>query len=69
MVDLLCQEFAVGEGKREASSGVPPSMAGLGRCDSTENQGKFCPEKSAGMHRTESVELKSVGRKAEPDLK
>lgn len=37
------------------------------KCDSTENQRKFSPEKRAGMHRTGRVELKS-GSKAEPDL-
>lgn len=40
-------------------------MEGL---QSTEIQGKVCPEKRAGMHRTGSMELKCVGRKAEPDL-
>lgn len=43
-------------------------MEGLRRCDSTEIQGKVCPQKRAGMHRTGSMELKCVGRKAEPDL-
>lgn len=48
--------------------GVLLSVVGLRRCDSTENQGKFCPGNRAGMHRTGSVGLKSVGRKAKPDL-
>lgn len=41
-------------------------MAGLQ--NGTENQREFCPEQRAGMHRTGRVELKPVGRKAEPDL-
>lgn len=46
----------------------PPGLGRATKCDSTENQGEFCPEKRAGMHRTGSVELKSLGRKAEPGL-
>lgn len=46
----------------------PPEHGRAPKNVTAQKIGEFCPEKRAGMHRTGNVELKSVGRKAEPDL-